>query len=119
MDREEHAMRVAAWAWAGETLGIELTPERLSGLVETSDDIRVDLLQPALKIAIRSNETTFLPPIAAVKRASNRLAGELRDRLLAAQRNSRRPLLREGMASKEEIEEIRQRIADRARGARG
>jgi hypothetical protein len=132
----EHAQRQAAWVWASQTLGIETTPERLSGLVEITEGVRVENLKSALKAAMQTNQSSFLPAAHLVIEAANRIAGKRREAMqerfraeqaqrvrLAAQASPASPedvqAIRDRIEEPEDVQAIRDRIEELARNARG
>ena len=96
MNALEHAQRQAAWVWASQTLGIETTPERLSGLVELTEGVRVENLKPALKAAMQTNQSSFLPAVHLVVEAANRIAGKRRESGCKVRSSTNPPMTRVG-----------------------
>ena len=116
MTPEESATRAAAWTWAAETLGQRVDSNRIKGLVDATSRVGADLLHPAIKAVVQSNDSDFLPNPAAVINAANRIAGERRE---AAQsrlwEHRRQKMLEAGRgrpANAEEIQEIRDKIEE-------
>ena len=120
MTRHERAQRIAAWIWAAETLGVELTPERADGLVDVTARVRLDTLKPALQSCQQTETSGFLPAPGVVIAAANRISGQIRERLLTEHYERLRE--RERLAAKsiprdpEAMKEIRDRIEFLARG---
>ena len=123
MNALEYAQRQEAWVFASQTLGIETTPERLSGLVELTEGVGVENLKPALKAAMQTNQSSFLPAVHLVVEAANRIAGKRReamqDRFRAEQAQRVRLAAQASPASPEDVQAIRDRIEELARNARG
>lgn len=115
MTRREFAQRIAAWAWAAETLGIEVTRERLRGLVDVTRSVLLPDLQPSIADAIATEERGFMPAPGLVMRIAKKRAAQRHDALQAArrERDRSRALLEADAspASAERINEIRERIA--------
>ena len=61
MRESEQAERVAAWTWAAETLGVEMTEQRVAGLVEVTSSVRVENLKRAIERAMQTESGGFLP----------------------------------------------------------
>jgi hypothetical protein len=74
----EQALRLTAWNWAAETLGVEATTERLAGLVEVTARVSTENLRPALEVVIQTEPRGFLPSPGAVIAAANRIADRKR-----------------------------------------
>ena len=74
MKSEERAIRISAWTWTAQTLGITATPERIDGLVDVTRCVRVENLRPALERLMQSEPQGYLPSPGAVIAAANRIA---------------------------------------------
>lgn len=74
MSDYEQAQRISAWTWAAQTLGVNVTQERIAGLVGVTRRVRLDNLRPALERVIQSEPQGFLPSPGAVIAAANRIA---------------------------------------------
>lgn len=122
MTKHERAQRIAAWTWAAETLDIEVLTPRMNGLIQTTARVRVENLQPALQAALESDSRGFLPAPGAVIDAANRIAGVKREQYeIARRQRHRREAMIEANASPltpEQMDEIRQKIAQLAGGGR-
>jgi len=112
--KQEHAVRIAAWTWAAETLGIPTKGARLDGLVELTEGVGVENLKPALKAAMQASDSSFFPTVQSVISAGHRIAGDRRELLQAEMRDHRRRLVtaeaKASPASPDEVQEIRDRI---------
>lgn len=80
MSEYEQAHRLSAWTWAAETLGVEVTRERLANLVEVTEDVSLENLKLALEAVIKTEPKGFLPSPGAVISASNGIAGRKKSR---------------------------------------
>lgn len=123
MTKHEFAKRIAAWAWAAETLGIETTRERLRGLVDVTRSVLLADLQPAIRDAMAAEERGFLPAPGLVIQMAKKRAAQRYDALQAARRDRDRDAVmiaaRASPTSPEQLAEIRKRIAElAARAAR-
>lgn len=121
ISKQERAQRITAWTWAAETLGIEITPERLRGLVDVTRSVRLPDLQPAIREAMATEERGFMPAPGLVIKIAKRLAAKRHDELAAARRaRDRDTALLEANASpisREDVEALRQKISKLAQGA--
>lgn len=72
MNQTEMQARIIAWTWAATTLGVEVSPDRIKGLVEVTKDVKLDRLKPALEAVIKTEPAGFLPSPGAVIEAAKR-----------------------------------------------
>lgn len=72
MTEAEKAQRIAAWGWCAMTLGVEVTSDRVRGLVGATELIPLERLRPALQAAMQSMdpESSGLPRPGAVVAAA-------------------------------------------------
>lgn len=122
MTKHERAQRIAAWTWAAETLGVEVTSQRLQGLVSATAKIRLETFRLAIEAAIESETSGFLPAPGVVHEHAKRIGAKRQEALQAARRRrDRETALLEASASPaspEQIQAIRDRIAGLAGQAR-
>ncbi len=107
MNQTEMRIRLTAWTWAATTLGVEASPDRLRGLVETTRKIPAEHLKAALEEAINAETSSYrdLPTPAAVLQAAREISrlGFLRRPKIAGARDEARELRRlEGELNPEE-----------------
>lgn len=74
MNQTEMQARIIAWTWAATTLGVEVSPDRIKGLVEVTKGVPLDRLKPALEAVIKTEPAGFLPSPGAVIEAAKRHA---------------------------------------------
>lgn len=102
MREEEYAERVTVWDWAAETLGQEVTKERMKGLVYMTAQIRLEILRPAMEMALRQDTAGFLPAPGRLVKCAEAVARE---------QDIDRPLLPPpGPASDREMNELRRAL---------
>jgi hypothetical protein len=75
MNEYEQAHRIAAWTWAAETLGVEVSRERFANLADVTSEVSLENLKLALEVVIKTEPRGFLPSPGAVISASNGIAG--------------------------------------------
>lgn len=66
MSDEELAERATAWTWAARTMGVEMDPVRIAGLVEVTNVVPLNDLKPAISAVMRIEPNGFLPSPGAV-----------------------------------------------------
>lgn len=74
MNQTELKLRMTAWAWAATTLGVEVSPDRIKGLVEVTRSVPVSRIKTALERVIETEPQGFMPSPGAVIAAARQLA---------------------------------------------